>query len=101
MGESALVEDHSTVPLTQISCNTVFSKSQNARKAGTLCSNVLPLHFSPRQASSNQNSKFDSHLLYCEVDSLKHSKSESPLTPVCVGPKEVCNRAVVLVESAN
>ena len=26
-----------TVPLTRISCNTVFSKSQNACKAGTLC----------------------------------------------------------------
>ena len=24
-----------TVPLTRISCNTVFSKSQNARKVGT------------------------------------------------------------------
>ena len=33
-----LVGDQSTVPLTRISCNTVFSKSQNARKAGTLCS---------------------------------------------------------------
>ena len=37
MGELALVGDHSTVPLTRISCNTVFSKSQNPRKAGTLC----------------------------------------------------------------
>ena len=37
VGILALVGDHSTVPLTQISCNTVFSKSQNARKAGTLC----------------------------------------------------------------
>ena len=36
-GILALVGDHSTVPLTWISCNTVFSKSQNARKAGTLC----------------------------------------------------------------
>ena len=26
-----------TVPLTQISCNTFFSKYENARKAGTLC----------------------------------------------------------------
>ena len=26
-----------TVPLTRISCNTVFSKSQNAHKVGTLC----------------------------------------------------------------
>ena len=26
-----------TVPLTRISRNTVFSKSQNPRKAGTLC----------------------------------------------------------------
>ena len=28
-------------PLTRISCNMVFSKSQNARKAGTLCSKSL------------------------------------------------------------
>ena len=42
MGELALVGDHSTVPLTQISCNTVFSKSQNARKAGTLCNTNDP-----------------------------------------------------------
>ena len=34
---------------------------------------VLPLHFSPSQASSSRNSKFDSHLQYCEVDSLNHS----------------------------
>ena len=38
MGELALVGDHSTVPLTRISCNTVFSKSQNERKVGTPCS---------------------------------------------------------------
>ena len=38
MRELVLVGDHSRVPLTQISRNTVFSKSQNARKAGTLCS---------------------------------------------------------------
>ena len=37
VGISALVGDHSTVPLTRISCNTIFSKSQNARKVGTLC----------------------------------------------------------------
>ena len=37
MGELSLVGDHSTVPLTRISCSMVFSKSQNARKAGTLC----------------------------------------------------------------
>ena len=48
-------------------------------KKNSMTSNVLPLHFSPSQASSSQNSKFDSHLLYCEVDSLKRSKSESPL----------------------
>ena len=36
-GELALVGDHSTVPLTRVSCNTVFSKSQKTRKAGTLC----------------------------------------------------------------
>ena len=32
-----LVGDYNTVPLTRISCNTVFSKYQNARKEGTLC----------------------------------------------------------------
>ena len=37
MGELALVGDHSTVPLTRVSCHTVFSKSQKTRKAGTLC----------------------------------------------------------------
>ena len=36
-GILALVGDHITVPLTRVSCNTVFSKSQNPRKAGTLC----------------------------------------------------------------
>ena len=36
-GGISISGDHSTVPLTQISCNTVFSKSQNARKVGTLC----------------------------------------------------------------
>ena len=36
-GELALVGDHSTVPLTRISCNTVFSKYQNVHKAVTLC----------------------------------------------------------------
>ena len=30
-----------TVPLTRILCNTVFSKSQNARVAGTLCSYLV------------------------------------------------------------
>ena len=40
-GKLALVGDHSTVPLTRVSCNTVFSKSQKTRKAGTLCT-LLP-----------------------------------------------------------
>ena len=44
MGELALVGDHSTVPLTRVSCNTVFSKSQNPHKAGTLC--IMKLQFS-------------------------------------------------------
>jgi hypothetical protein len=35
--ELALLGDHSKVPLTRISCNMVFSKSQNGRKTGTLC----------------------------------------------------------------
>ena len=36
-GTLASVKDHGTVSLTQISCNMVFSKFQNARKVGTLC----------------------------------------------------------------
>ena len=36
-----LVGDQSTVPLTWILCNTVFSKSQNVRKAGTLYTRLL------------------------------------------------------------
>ena len=43
VGELVLVGDHSTVPLTRISCNTVFSKSQNPCKAGTLCTVKLVL----------------------------------------------------------
>ena len=39
----------------------------------------LPLHFAPSQASSSQKSNVDSYLQYCEVDSLKPSKSESSL----------------------
>ena len=31
------VKEPPTVPLTRISCSTVFAKSKNARKAGTLC----------------------------------------------------------------
>ena len=30
-------QSDTTVPLTRISCNTILSKSQNARQAGTLC----------------------------------------------------------------
>ena len=41
MGELALVGDHSTVPLTRVSRNTVFSKSQKTRKARTLCTVTL------------------------------------------------------------
>ena len=41
VGGLAVVGDCSTVPLTQISCNTVFSKSQNARKAETLCNGLV------------------------------------------------------------
>ena len=46
MGELALVVDHSTVPLTRVSCNTVFSKSQKTRKAGTLCISENGRHIS-------------------------------------------------------
>ena len=42
VGDLVLVGDHITVPLTRISCNTIFSKSQNERKAGTLCSIFFP-----------------------------------------------------------
>ena len=44
-----------------------------------MTSNVLPLHFYTSQARWSQNSKFVSHLMYCEIDSLKRSYSESPL----------------------
>ena len=44
-----------------------------------MTSNVLPLHFAPSQASSSQNSNVESYLQYCEVDSLKSSKSELSL----------------------
>jgi hypothetical protein len=37
VGKSALVETHSTVPLTQFLRHTVFSRNQNARYAGTRC----------------------------------------------------------------
>ena len=37
VGDFRVSRGISTVPLTQISCNTVFFKSQNARKVGTLC----------------------------------------------------------------
>ena len=50
-----------------------------------MTSNVLPLHFAPSQASSSQNSNVESYLQYCEVDSLKPSKSELSL------PKTVMN----------
>ena len=36
-GDFRVSRGPTTVPLTRISCNMVFSKSQNARKAGTLC----------------------------------------------------------------
>ena len=37
VGDFHISRELSTIPIAQISCNTVFSKSQNARKAGTLC----------------------------------------------------------------
>ena len=36
VGDFRVSRGLTTVPLTRISCNTFFSKSQNARKAGTL-----------------------------------------------------------------
>ena len=45
-------------------------------------SNVLPLHFAPSQASLSQSSIVDNFKLYCEVDSLKPSYSESSLTQI-------------------
>ena len=44
-----------------------------------MTSNVLSLHFAISQARSSQNLNVDSYLQYCEVDSLKPSKSESSL----------------------
>jgi hypothetical protein len=55
-----LVGDHSTVPLTRVSCNTVFSKSQNVRKAGTLCMPILI--FSPFANFGYQSLHIDTQL---------------------------------------
>ena len=54
------------------SAATVQGK-ENFNDCLLVTSNVLPLHFAPSQASSNQNSSVDSYLQYCEVDSLKPS----------------------------
>ena len=45
---------------------------------------------------NNKNSKFGSHLLYCEVDSLKTSKFESPLyeTFLLVQCSVVCTNSI-------
>ena len=45
-----------------------------------MTTNVLPLHFVPSQASSSQSPNVDNFQLYCEVDSLKPSQSESSLS---------------------
>ena len=45
----------------------------------SMTSNVLSLYFAPSQASSSQSSNVDNFWLYCEVDSLKPSSSESSL----------------------
>ena len=37
VGDFHVIRGFTTVPLTQISCNTFFSKYENAGKAGTLC----------------------------------------------------------------
>ena len=43
VGDLVVLGDCTTVPLTRISSNTIFSKSQNARKSGTLCNmNISP-----------------------------------------------------------
>ena len=65
-----------------------------------MSSNVLPLHFAPSQASSSQNLNVDSYLQYCEVDSLKPSKSESSLKVYLDGTqiKSASNQSNVLVE---
>ena len=70
MGELALVGNHSTVPLTQISCNTVFSKSQNARKAGTL-------------STGNFNDKYDSYALPLLELQYKNLRSTYVFTKHC------------------
>ena len=66
VGELALVGDHSTGPLTRISCNTVFSKSQKTRKAGTLCTGIprLVRFFGPQQTALFEQGRADyPHLL--------------------------------------
>ena len=47
VGDLAVVGDHITVPLTRISCNTVFSKSHNVPKAGTLCKRQIKWKINP------------------------------------------------------
>ena len=44
-----------------------------------MTNNILPLYIDPSQASSSQNSNVESYLQYCEVDSLKPTKSELSL----------------------
>ena len=43
VGDFCVSRGFTTVPLTRILCNTVFSKSQIACKAGTLCTIKFPL----------------------------------------------------------
>ena len=40
VGDFCVSRGFTTIPLTRISYNTVFSKSQNVRKAGTLCTSI-------------------------------------------------------------
>ena len=68
MGDFCISREPLTVPLTQISCNTVLFKSQNPRKAGTLCictkntpSKIISYHCA---FQSNQNSIIQSKYLW-------------------------------------
>ena len=48
-----------------LGCDSAVSMQS---KKNSMTSNGLPLHFSPSQASSSQNSNFDSNLQYFEVE---------------------------------
>ena len=57
-----LVGDHNTVPLTRVSCNRVFSKSQNAHKAGP----SVMLHLTCMPSGAKMGETIVTHCFYTE-----------------------------------